>query len=137
LTDRFKLRVHRETKELDIYFLTAGKKGGPKITGHTGEGKSSTGTSYEAGIETMNATRVSMASFANSLGRQLGRTVTDNTGLQGEFDFKLVWAPAPTTDSAGASIFTALQEQLGLKLESRKAPVEVIVIDSVEKPSEN
>jgi uncharacterized protein (TIGR03435 family) len=81
----------------------------------------------------------------------MGRTVIDNTGLKGHYDFTLKWTPdrstpmlsgatgsdsAPLPDS-GPSIFTAIQEQLGLKLESQKGPVELLVIDHVEKPSEN
>ena len=64
------------------------------------------------------------------------RTVVDNTGLNGEFGVKLEWSDG-LADSSGPSLFTALQEQLGLRLESTKAPVEVIVIDQIEKPSEN
>lgn len=136
LADRFRLKVHRETRELTVYSLMVAKNG-PKLAEHTGEARSSTGTSYESGVLTMNATKASMASFANSLGRQLARTVIDSTGLRGEFDFKLEWAPAQTADSSSPSLFTAIQEQLGLKLESTKGPVEVVVIDSAEKASEN
>ncbi len=75
----------------------------------------------------------------------LGRPVVDETGLHGAFDFKLEWTPetAPSADPteapapSGESVFTAIQEQLGLKLESKKGPVETIVIEKVEKPSEN
>jgi uncharacterized protein (TIGR03435 family) len=91
------------------------------------------------------------------LSHQLGRTVLDQTGLKGNYDINLQWTPEPTQgamfkgpeggkpatdnapppESSGPSIFTAIQEQLGLKLESRKGPVEFLVIDHVEKPSEN
>jgi uncharacterized protein (TIGR03435 family) len=91
------------------------------------------------------------------LSQQLGRTVLDQTGLKGIYDLTLKWTPdqstaamnqsppgagpapdnAPPPDTSGPSIFTAVQEQLGLKLESTKGPVEILVIDHVEQPSEN
>jgi uncharacterized protein (TIGR03435 family) len=83
------------------------------------------------------------------LSQQLGRSVIDKTGLAGQYDFELKWIPdvgqsqggptdvAPSPDLAGPSLFTAIQEQLGLKLESTKGPVDVLVIDHAEKPSEN
>jgi|HubBroStandDraft_1064217.scaffolds.fasta_scaffold08707_2 bla regulator protein BlaR1 len=102
-------------------------------------------------------TGVPLTQFADVLSRQLGRLVVDKTGLKGEYDFTLKWSPdegqgqmfggpggspdgrpaAPPPDANGPSVFTALQEQLGLKLESEKGPVDTIVIDHVEKPSEN
>jgi uncharacterized protein (TIGR03435 family) len=87
-----------------------------------------------------------MAILASRLSNQLGRPVVNNTGLEENYDFDLQWAPdlgpavqdaQTAADSAGPSIFTALQEQLGLRLEAIKGPVEVIVIDQVENPSEN
>jgi len=132
LVDRFVLRFHRETRESTVYALVVAKNG-PKLTGHTGDGDSSSGTSSGS----MRASKVTMAMLASRLERQLGRTVTDHTGLTGEYDFKLTWTPDQNADATGPSIFTALQEQLGLKLDSAKGPVEIIVIDSVEKPSEN
>jgi uncharacterized protein (TIGR03435 family) len=98
----------------------------------------------------MQAIRVPMAQMIPMLERRLGRTVIDKTGLTGNFDFSVEWtpdetlgprfgpdAPQPQSDTAGPSIFTALQEQLGLKLESQKGPVEILVIDRAEKPTEN
>jgi uncharacterized protein (TIGR03435 family) len=90
-----------------------------------------------------------MSDLETMLTQITGRTVLDKTGLKGNYDLTLNWAPeenpavfntgADTTpsDSSGPSIFTALQEQLGLKLESQKAPVEILIIDHVERPSEN
>jgi uncharacterized protein (TIGR03435 family) len=94
--------------------------------------------------------------LTNALSNQLGRPVLDRTGLKGNFDFKLEWTPEPgqsggpfsgvpppgvdvppPPDPNGPSVFTAVQEQLGLRLESQKGPVEILVIDRVEKPSEN
>jgi len=103
----------------------------------------------------LTAQAVPMTPFANMLSQQLQRTVVDKTGLTGKYDIELNWTPdqgaepmfkgpdgAPqrsdaAPDSSGPSIFTALQEQLGLKLQSAKGPVETIVIDHVEMPSEN
>jgi uncharacterized protein (TIGR03435 family) len=98
---------------------------------------------------------IPISNLVGFLSRQLGRKVIDKTGLTGIYDFTLKWAPDQSTplfngpgggpspadsapaDSSGPSLFTAVQEQLGLKLESQKGSVEVIVIDHVEKPSEN
>jgi uncharacterized protein (TIGR03435 family) len=98
---------------------------------------------------------ISMASFAQGLSRQLGRPVLDQTGLKGKYDYSLEYVEDQThgamlkgpeggagpdsapPDSSGPSIFTAIQEQLGLKLESTKGPVEILIIDHIEKPSEN
>ena len=100
-------------------------------------------------------TNSSMAVFAGRLSQQLGRPVIDRTGLKGGYDFTLEWAPAPGEGSAeaiglppradppaagesnGPSIFTAVQDQLGLKLEPQKGPVDMIIIDHVERASEN
>jgi uncharacterized protein (TIGR03435 family) len=83
------------------------------------------------------ARKVTMGMIAAQLaGRVLGRTVLDRTGIAGEFDINLEWTPDESTD-LGPSIFTAVQEQLGLKLETQKGVVDILVIDHVEKPSEN
>jgi uncharacterized protein (TIGR03435 family) len=136
LADRFKLKAHRETKELPVYSLVVAKNG-PKLTVHSGTDGASTNTSHGSGKATLVAMQVSMAGLADRLGRDLGAAVVDNTGLKGEYDVKLEWAPNQTADSALPSLFIALQEQLGLRLESTKGPVEVVVIDSAEKASEN
>ncbi len=101
----------------------------------------------------MDVTAVSMDAFADVLSRQLGKPVVDNTGLKGKYDFSLKWTPSdeerqgfrvpgstdapPPPDPSGPSIFTALQEQLGLKLDSQKSPMAVLIIDHIEKPSAN
>src|ERR1035438_4206835 len=103
-----------------------------------------------------NGVGVPLDMLASNLSRQLGRPVIDRTGLKGNYDFKLTWTPdpgqsggqfagppppgadaPPPPDPNGPSIFSAVQEQLGLRLESQKGPVDLIVIDRVEKPSEN
>jgi uncharacterized protein (TIGR03435 family) len=71
------------------------------------------------------------------LSGQLGRIVLDKTGLRGNYDFTLRWTPASAPKSSEPSILTAIQEQLGLKLESQNVPMEILVIDHVEKPAEN
>jgi uncharacterized protein (TIGR03435 family) len=136
LADRFRLRAHRETKELPVYSLVVAKNG-PKLTVHTGADGASTNTSHGSGKATMVAIEASMAGLAERLGRELAAAVIDNTGLRENYDVTLEWAPNLTADSTLPSIFTALQEQLGLRLESTKGSVEVLVIDSAEKASEN
>ena len=152
LADRFKLALHREPRERPVYSLMIAK-GGPRLE-ETKPAQTpanpaqafprvTRGRPGELTVEWM-----TMASLAGLLSQRVDRMVVDQTGLTGHFDFKLDWAPgnaAPTPDSEistspdppGPSIFTALQEQLGLKLESTKAPVEVLVIDHVEAPSDN
>jgi len=159
LQDRFKLAVHRETKELPVYHLTVAKGGlklqplkeGGCITGDPtnpapAPGKNRMDYCGFIGFETrglFKASSGSMAQVANWLALPLGRTVVDKTGISGQFRIELTFTPlASTADAeppadAPPDIFTAIQEQLGLKLESTKGPVEVLVIDHVEKPSEN
>jgi uncharacterized protein (TIGR03435 family) len=137
LAERFKLALHRETRQLPAYALVLGKNG-PKIHAvEDGQPKTVSGPGE------LQATRIPMPKLADLLARVLGQPVTDATGLTGVFNFTLNWSPTGTAhpdDSTadGPSIFTALQEQLGLKLESRKGPVEVLVVDSMEKlPTQN
>ena len=144
LPDRFKLSVHWETRELPVYALVVAKNG-PKLQVST---KPGSGTSSGNGLftaEGMTLVEISQ-SLTQELATELGRVVIDKTGLAGRYDVTLKWTPetngAPadngTEDSSnGPSIFTALQEQLGLKLESTKGPVQVLVIDHIEMPSEN
>jgi uncharacterized protein (TIGR03435 family) len=136
LADRFHLRYHRETKEFPVYSLVVARNGA-KLTKHTGtEGE---GTSSQGDKEKVNftGTKLSMAVFASFLSRDLNRPVIDKTGIKGEFDINLEWSRDETSTSSAPSIFTAVQESLGLRLESSKGPVETIVVDSIDKPSEN
>ena len=134
--DRFHLRFHRESRDLPVYSLVVAK-GGPKLTVHSGESKPITGIHSHAGKDNVNARTTTMKRLAEVLSEQTDRVVIANTGLAGEYDFSLEWASDPAADSQDPSIFTAIQEQLGLKLESAKGPVPFIVIDSVEKPNAN
>jgi uncharacterized protein (TIGR03435 family) len=136
LADRFKLRFHAETRQGPVYFLSA-ERNKPKLKAHTGDSGPSMSNSATDGKMTFKATRVSMPDFASFLTGQLHRPVIDHTGISGEFDFALEWAPDQNPDSSVASVFTAIREELGLKLESGKGPLGIAVIDSIEKPSEN
>jgi uncharacterized protein (TIGR03435 family) len=166
LADRFKLTIHRESKELPVYALVVAKDG-PKFqeakpgdtypNGVKGpDGHSGAGMMMRMGNGTLTGQGVPLVNLVRLLTRELGRTVIDKTGLTSKYDFTLKWtgerqAPMfkgaegsqPGTggtsapESSGPSIFTAVQEQLGLKLESEKGPVDIFIIDHVEKPSEN
>jgi uncharacterized protein (TIGR03435 family) len=154
LKDRFQLKVHWETKELPLLALVVAKDGpklklakpgdtyadgikGPdgKAGGHAGMMRWSRGQMTGQGIPITN--------LVSPLTRIAGRIVEDKTGLTGTYDFELHWTEdvgsggGGSPDPSGPSIYTALQEQLGLKLESQKGPVQVLVLDHVEQPSEN
>ena len=167
LADRFQLKFHRETKELPIYALVVAKNGpklhessapsppdpsaAPKRGGPNGPG-------IFMGRGQLTGKQMKLSFLAEALSEQLDRLVIDRTGLNGFYEFTLKWAPdesqgaafkgpgplppggpdaPPPPDSSGPSLFTAIQEQLGLKLEPSKGPVEILVIDRVEQPSEN
>lgn len=145
LADRFQLVIHRETKEGAVYALVVGKNGA-KLQQADGKEEGRRGLRPERGQMTGNVASLEM--LVTALSNQLGRPVLDRTGLKGNFDFKLEWTPdaaqaapgadaPPLPDPSGPSLFTAIQEQLGLRLESQKGPVEMIVIDRVARPSEN
>jgi uncharacterized protein (TIGR03435 family) len=145
LGDRFKLAVHSEKRDLPAYLLTVGKQG-HKLTQNTSNPNGLAST-VRTGLGVISATNANMGHFAALLQSSLlDRPVVDRTGLPGRFDFMLNWTPdqspssaAPTTPDPNAppGFFTAIQEQLGLRIETQTAPVDVIVIDRVEKPSEN
>ena len=136
LASRFRMRYHRETKEMQIYSLTVAK-GGPRLTENTAGGDTDTRVTNNAQHSSLTTTHIALRAFASFLGGRLDRTVLDKTGLTGSYDVKLDWSPDLSEDTGSASIFTALQDQLGLKLESGKGPVEMIVIDNLERPTEN
>ena len=138
LTDRFHLTLHRETREVTAYALVVGK-GGPKFQHSQGEGRPSMN-----GKGTLVAQFASMKMLADFLSGPMKRPVQDATGLTGQYDFKLDLmqylppdlAPGQEPDVAGM-VLNALENELGLKLESSKVPMEVTVIDHAEKPSAN
>ncbi len=165
LADRFKLTLHKESKEAPIYALVVAKNG-PKIKElppeepkpsdpkdapdkpdpkHPGRG------GMRMGRGELTGQGIKLSFLAEALSNQVGRTVIDKTGLKGDYSFELKWTPdeshdlgfkgpgdaPPPSDANGPSVFTALQEQLGLKLESEKGPVDLLVIDHAEKASEN
>jgi uncharacterized protein (TIGR03435 family) len=148
LADRFQLTVHREQREMPVYALVVAK-GGAKLkvadpTSEQNNGCRSLGVCF--------FTKETLSGFARFMGFVvMDKPVVDKTGLTGEYDFELKWTPddsqfasmgvrPPTpNDNANAppGLFTAIQEQLGLKLEPQKTSAEVLVIDHVERPSEN
>ncbi len=135
LADRFHLVYHRETKEFPVYALVTAKNG-PKLTPHTGARGGGTSSQNNNGISHMTGTSQTMGNFADFLARHLDRPVIDRTGVSGKYDIKMDWSKEGI-DSNLPTLFSALQEQLGLRLESTKGPVEILVVDSVDKQSEN
>jgi uncharacterized protein (TIGR03435 family) len=132
LAERFKLVAHRETRTISAYVLEV-LKNGPKLEKGDGGG-ASTGNG-RGRIEAKNS---SMDHFAEVLSRQMELPVLNRTGLDGVFNLKLEWNPRITDPAAeGPSVFTAVQDQLGLRLRAQKTPVEVIVVDHAERPSQN
>ena len=154
LADRFKVVVHREIKQLPIYELTVTKSGSKLSGAETGSCPDPPVPSNPCGgfrisnRSLMTGNKVTVVQLAADLSFLLGRLVVDKTGINGIFDIRLEWTPDPNLGKAsgdaeprpgsdGPSIFTAVQEQLGLKLESRRGPAEILVIDRAEKPSPN
>jgi uncharacterized protein (TIGR03435 family) len=142
LADRFQLKAHQETRQLPVYALVVAK-GGPKF-----KPSDINGTTIDIGRTRLHVAGSddTISILARALARVLDRVVLNQTGLSGRYDLTMQWTPddAPTTMLNGApeqlappGIFTAIQEQLGLKLESTRGPVPVLVIDSVEMPSAN
>ncbi len=137
LASRFKLVFHRERRNLPVYAILVAK-GGPKLI--KSASAASDYTEFSSNTGEIRITNKSMAEIAGLMRFVVDRPVVDQTGLAGRFDFVLKWTPdgAETSDpNAPPELFTAIQEQLGLKLEPVKAPVDVLVIDHVERPSEN
>ncbi|HEY2383165.1 MAG TPA: TIGR03435 family protein [Terriglobia bacterium] len=166
LEDRFKLKAHKEMRDLPLYELRVAK-GGSKVKasddqtppeallggGGGGGGRRGGGVprgGIRMGRGDLEGQAMSMSIFATALGAlYAGRPVVDQTGLKGLYDIRLQWTPDPGLNAnigpggpvpaapAGPSLFNALDEQLGLRLESAKGPLPVLVIDSIQRPSEN
>ena len=159
LAERFKLAVHHESREQPVYALVvasadnalgpqlrpvdvdcaaeaaramAARRGGAPPPPADPNKMPQCGTRVRPGH--LMARGATLQQLTRSLSQFLGRTVVDRTNLSGTFDIDLEWAPEETADAKGPSIFTAVQEQLGLKLNSERAAVEVLVIDRVERP---
>lgn len=133
LAERFQLKFHQETRTLPAYDLVLAKSGS-KLPPTRSNGKSiGTGRTY------FNGEGLTMILFAQELSQITGRVVVDKTNLTERYDVKLQWSSddAPATDNSAPSLFTAVQEQLGLKLEPAKESVPVLVIDRIEMPTPN
>lgn len=151
LLDRFKLQTHREEKTMAVYGLVVGKNGikMKEVPDGDSHNQNSSNTHFQG-------TTVNMAAFATFLSRRMERPVLDMTGLTAYYDFTLDWVPETAPDGDGKSdpafkqsaaagadpseptLTMALQDQLGLKLEARKAPIEIVVVDHAERvPTEN
>lgn len=144
LADRFHLAIHRETKETSGYVLVTGKESPKILAFKAANGAGAGGTRMEKKpdgsiSQHFLARDTSMTYVALMLGVITRKPVVDKTGLAGGFTFDLEFAPEDSRlgESAAPSIFTAVQEQLGLKLESARVPAEILVVDRAERPSEN
>jgi uncharacterized protein (TIGR03435 family) len=168
LADRFKLKIHKETRELDIYALTMARQGGkpgPKLVPARGGcspeelaarrgapppgpgGPPPVVCGIQQGPGRIRFGNYPLELFARSISGRVGRAVVDRTGLTGNWEFELEFQPEvppgqlppgatpPPVDPDAPNFFTAIQEQLGLKLDATKGPVEVWVIDGVERPT--
>jgi uncharacterized protein (TIGR03435 family) len=139
LADRFHLVFHRETREIPIYAITVAK-GGPTLKVADPSEPLNTGNSGSGGRRTLKFTNMSMPNFALNMNFYEDRPVVDQTSLSGRYDFTLKWTYDLSKEDepdAPPSVFTAIKEQLGLRMEAVKGPAEVFVIDHVGHPSEN
>ena len=161
LADRFKLVLRREAREMAVYSLVIAQNDGrsgkalrpvdcktdSKAVVRKGDAPACSWLLTRqpgTGMSTYQSGGVNLDELAKTLTQRVGRPVINRTGLAGEFQFELSWlqdmqaaAAAPAAANDGPSLFTALQEQLGLKLESSRGPVELLVIESVERPTSN
>ncbi len=129
LADRFKLSIHRGAKEVTVYSLVIGKNGSKLAEPAAGQ-VANVAVDDSGAVVFQNTT---LAGLVNTLANLLDQPVIDRTGLTGRYTYNF----NSRADPSGPSLFTALEEQLGLKLESGKAPVEVLQVDHVERPSAN
>lgn len=145
LAERFHLSIHRETKDLPLYSLVVAK-GGPKLS--PAQDLSRHGVDFRDGGLILLGHAATMEEVAEALSFRVQRPVTDRTGLDGRYDFRVEFTPDESIprfgeekpasgDPDGSSLFTALQEQIGLRLQSGKGPIGIIVVDHVERPTAN
>jgi len=136
LAERWTLRFHRESRQLSVYSLQVAKNG-PKVRIHTGTGEYAMKVTVGNGRRILNSTKGNIPRLVEILGGATGKIVLNETALTGEYDFTLEWVQDVDSEAAGPSLTTALREQLGFRLDSVKRPIEVIVIDGIDRPSEN
>jgi uncharacterized protein (TIGR03435 family) len=156
LADRLKLKLHFETRQEPIFAIVTGKNGSkltpaaPSADNQLGQGISVRYNAQSAQMTAKGATLANLANWLTGYSEMGGQTVVDQTGLTQRYDFVLNWTPERSfangqqggepespADTGGPALFTALQEQLGLRLVNTKGPVEIIVVDSIERPTEN
>ena len=153
LQDRFGLKFHHEQKEIPVYALVIAK-GGSKLKQSSGlddHGNKVPSSMHFYGNATLESRGTALSFLLDLLSHELNRSVLDMTGLTGNFDYTLQWTPEdnaasmglepkdhrPRSNQEGPTLFTALNEQLGLKLEARKMPGDVIIVDNLDQPSAN
>jgi uncharacterized protein (TIGR03435 family) len=145
LADRFNLMFHRASKEAAVYVIVVAKTGSKMKERSPVDADASTSLTFQGAR--LPAKAVSMPMLAEALTVVLDRPVIDGTGLRGRYDFDLAWKPEPDqfdghgsaapSDANAPDIFTAVQEQLGLRLDSRKVPVQSLIVDHAERPAGN
>ena len=134
LAERWQLRYHRDTRNLRVYSLV---NDGTKLVPHAGPGEYGMKVELAGPRVILRSTRGNMGRLVEILGGYVGNAVTNDTRLTGEYDFTLEWVQDPGSDAPGPSLTTAVREQLGLRLVSAEKPAPVVVIDRIERPSEN
>jgi len=162
LADRFNLKVHTETKQNSVYLLEVAKNGpriklsadqtSPDVSGPSAPGAGPNHGAFRFGPGAMTGNAVTLSLFTRFLSQRMDRTILDKTGLTGRYDIQLSWQPGEGEnpldpggnrvqpagpDPSRSSIFVAIEEQLGLKMQSAKAPIDLLRIDSLEHLSEN
>lgn len=141
LAERFGLKLHREQREMPVFALTVGK-GGPKMTANTSDPNGQPNERGRRGVgwQMYTYTNTSMPVFALDILSSVDRPIVDQTGLKGRYDFQLKWLTDDnhaTDPDAPPGLFTAIQEQIGLKLEPVRAQADVLVVDQVQRPGAN
>ena len=134
LAERWQLRYHRETRNLRVYSLV---NDGSKVVRHTGPGEYAMKVEPAGPRRILRSTRGNMIRMAEILGGFVGSPVSNDTGLGGEYDFTLEWVQDAAANDTGPTLFTALREQLGLRLVTAEKPTAVIVVDHMQRPTEN
>jgi uncharacterized protein (TIGR03435 family) len=135
LEDRWQLRFHRETRRLRVYSLVVSDPA--KVAVHTGAGEYAMKVENAGPRVTLRSTRGNIGRLAEILTGFVGNSVSDDTGLTGQYDFSLDWVRDASVEASGPSLFTALREQIGLRLVAAEKEVPVVVIDGLERPSAN